>query len=112
MNRVLLSLSMLLTTCLFGFNGSTFQVEKTFSDRKIKRLETKMSQQFGVKVEVKVISRNAKKEITNLEFIRYKPGGGMSVSCSSDKFGLLIVSKTDCRIADAGSEKDIALPGK
>ncbi|NID13744.1 hypothetical protein [Fibrivirga algicola] len=112
MNRVILSLSLLFTTGLFGFDGATFQVEKTFSDRKIKKLEIKMSQEFGTKVAVKVISRNARKEITNLEFVRYRPDGSMTVSCSSDKFGLLIVSKTGCRIADVGHEADINMVGK
>ncbi|MEZ0484904.1 hypothetical protein ACAW87_10125 [Fibrella sp. GW2-5] len=104
MKKLILSLSVLLATCSVGFSESEFVVSRNFSKREIKRIERKMIKEFGVKVQLKVISRDDKKEITNLEFIRYKADGSMSSSCSSDKFGKLIVSSTGCQIADLGHE--------
>ncbi|MEZ0541631.1 hypothetical protein [Fibrella arboris] len=111
MTKGLLPLSLLLITGLCGFEKSGITVAKDFSDRQIKRAERQVFKQFGDKVQIKVISRNEKKEITNLDFFRYTADGKKGGGCASDQFGLLIVTKNGCRIADAGYENDIAPMG-
>lgn len=112
MTRYLLPLSFILVTGLCGFEKSTITVSKDFSDRQIKRAERQASRRFGAPVRIQVLSRNEKKEITNLEFFRYMPDGRKGGGCSSDKFGVLVVTKNGCRIADAGHENDSAMVGK
>ena len=112
MHKGLLPLSLLLITCLCGFEKSAITVSKDFSDRQVKRAERQASRLFGAKMHIEVISRNDKQEITNLDFFRYRADGTKGGGCSSDKFGLLVVTPNGCRIADVGYEKDIAPIGK
>lgn len=110
--KCLLPFSLLFITCLCGFEKSAVTVTKDFSDRQVKRAERQASRLFGAKMHIEVISRNDKKEITNLEFFRYGADGTKGGGCSSDKFGLLVVTPNGCRIADVGYEKNIVTMGK
>lgn len=107
MKAILVSASLLLTICLSGFDEPVISISKTFSDAQINDVKQQVLQQYGEKIEVRVISRNAKNEITNLEFFRYQKDGKRGGGCSSDKFGLLIITKNGCSIADAGHENRI-----
>ncbi|GAB4018848.1 hypothetical protein [Spirosoma koreense] len=95
------------TTNLNNLDEPLVKVTRTSSDRQIKKTERQALQQYGVKAEVKVVSRNNKGEITNLECIRYDKSGNQASSCGSDNFGLLIITRTGCKVADLGHEKDI-----
>ncbi|RYF73923.1 MAG: hypothetical protein EOO39_09520 [Cytophagaceae bacterium] len=112
MTKYLLPLSFILITGLCGFEKSAITVSKDFSDRQIKRAERQASRRFGAPVRIQVLSRNEKNEITNLEFFRYTPDGRKGGGCSSDKFGVLVVTAHGCRIADIGHETDPATLGK
>lgn len=104
---MILFFSVFLATGLCGFDKPAIRVLKSFSDSQIRKVEQQVLQRYGVNVAVNVISRNAKREITNLEFIRYSKDGKKGGSCSSDKFGLLIITSDGCRIADAGYEQGL-----
>ena len=98
-------LGLLVGSVGFAPKETQFTVKKTFSDRKIRRIENQIAREYGVPVVLRVLSRNQRNEITNLTFMRLdkksgKPGGG----CSSDNFGLLVVVPNGCSIADAGHE--------
>ena len=83
------------------------KVIRTATDNQIKETERQVIEQYRAKVEIKVISRNSKREITNLKFVRFDKMGKEGGSCSSDNFGLLIILKDGCKIADLGHEKAI-----
>lgn len=107
MKPIILTLSLLVVTFLCGFETPAIKIEKSFSDRKIRKIEQQVLQRYGIKVDVTVISRNAKREITNLELVRYNKDGKKGGSCSSDKFGVLVITQTGCQIADAGYEQGL-----
>ncbi|KAB7728066.1 hypothetical protein F5984_20150 [Rudanella paleaurantiibacter] len=88
------------------------RVEKTFTDSQIRAVERQAIQSYGVKVQIRVLSRNARNEITNLSFVRYGQDGKEGGGCSSDKFGVLLIMKSGCQIADAGFESRIPMPEK
>ena len=111
MNRIILLPLLLLLTTGFGFKEPVLQVSKTTSDKQIESLERRIFKRYGLKVDVNVISRNEKNEITNLEFIRYQKDGKRGGGCSSDKFGILIITQHGCRIADLGYEANVVLAG-
>ena len=83
------------------------QVTRTSSDNQIRETERQALQQYGVRAEVKVINRNDKGEITNLNCVRYDKSGNKASSCGSDNFGLLIITRNGCKVADLGYEKEI-----
>jgi hypothetical protein len=95
------------TTNLSNLNEPTNEVKRTSSDAQIRETERQVLQQYGVKVDVKVVKRNGEGEITNLRCVRYNKAGKEAGSCSSDKFGLLIITQTGCKIADLGHENEI-----
>lgn len=53
-------------------------------------------------MDIKVIKRNSEGEITDLMCVRYDKTGKEASSCSSNNFGLLMITKTGCRIAGSG----------
>jgi len=110
MIRLALSLILLcaLSIISYAFDQTPFVVEKTFSKQQIHRVERQVRQQYGVKVRITVHNRNEQKEITNLSFVRYQKDGQRGGSCSSDKFGLLIITENGCKIADVGYEAKLA----
>ena len=112
MNRIILLSSLLLLNAGFRFGEPVFQVSKTTSDKQIDRLERRFFKRYGLKIEVHVIRRNEKNEITTLAFTRYQKDGKRGGGCSSDKFGRLIITQNGCRIADLGYEANIASAGK
>ncbi|GAB4021386.1 hypothetical protein [Spirosoma koreense] len=83
------------------------KVTRTFTDAQIKQTEQQVLQRYGVKVEVKVLERNNKGEITNLKCVRYDQAGKQDSSCSSDNFGLLVITREGCKIATLGHEDQI-----
>lgn len=95
------------TTSLSNLDEPTYRVKRTFSDAQVRETESQVLQQFGVKVGIKVIKRNSEGEITDLICVRYTKTGQEASSCSSNNFGLLIITKTGCRIADSGYENDL-----
>jgi hypothetical protein len=110
MIRLTLSLILLLavSAASYAFDQTPFVVEKTFSKKQIHRVERQVRRQYGVKVRITVHNRNEQKEITNLSFVRYQKNGQRGGGCSSDKFGLLIITEKGCKIADAGHEAQLA----
>nr|WP_293845589.1 hypothetical protein [uncultured Arsenicibacter sp.] len=107
MKIVALLLSLAFTTATTLFDDSGISVTKKASDKQIQKIEKQLLEEYGVKVKITVLSRNRRKEITNLTAVRYDKNGNQSSSCSSDKFGLLIITKTGCKIADAGYEGEL-----
>ncbi len=95
------------TTTITKADDPVIKVIRTATDNQIKGTEQQVIEQYGVKVEIKVIARNSKGEITNLKIVRYDKTGEQGGSCSSDNFGLLIILKDGCKIADLGYEKNI-----
>ncbi len=107
MKAILVFASLLFAICSSGFDEPVISISKTFSDAQINDVKQQVLHRYGEKIEVRVISRNAKNEIANLEFFRYQKDGKRGGGCSSDKFGLLIITKNGCSIADVGHEKNI-----
>lgn len=95
------------TTNLSNFDEPLIKVTRTSSDNQIKETEHQALQQYGVKAEVRVVNRNSKGEITNLKCVRYNEAGKEDSSCESDNFGLLIITRDGCKIADLGHESEI-----
>ena len=94
---------------LFGFapKKDSFRVEKTFSDRKIRRIEQQVSKRYGQSLTIKVLKRNERNEISSLNFQRFQKNGEPGGGCSSDDFGVLVILSDGCTISDAGYEKEI-----
>jgi hypothetical protein len=95
------------TTSLSNLDEPTNKVKRTSSDAQIRETERQVLQQYGVKVDIKVMKRNGRGEITDLRCVRYNKAGKEASSCSSDKFGLLVITETGCMIADLGHEDEI-----
>lgn len=101
-----------LSSTSYATGDPVLRVEKTFTDSQIRAVERQASQSYGVKVQVRVLSRNARNEITYLSFVRYGQDGKEGGGCSSHKFGVLIITKSGCQIADAGFESQLPMPEK
>ena len=95
------------TTTLNNLDEPLIKVTRTASDNQIKETEQQALQRYKVKVTVQVISRNDKGEITNLRCVRYDEAGKQNSACGSDNFGLLIITRNGCKVADLGYEKEI-----
>ncbi|QIP11224.1 hypothetical protein G8759_00490 [Spirosoma aureum] len=95
------------TANLNSLDEPLLKVVRTASDDQIREVERQVLKQYGIKAEVKVINRNDKGEITNLNCIRYDKVGKRTDSCSSDNFGLLIITQHGCKISDLGYEDKI-----
>ncbi|HEX9955953.1 MAG TPA: hypothetical protein VGA96_01810, partial [Fibrella sp.] len=52
-------------------DDQVIKVIRTATDNQIKETERQVIEQYRAKVEIKVISRNSKGEITNLKFVRF-----------------------------------------
>ena len=63
---------------------------------------------YGIKSDITVVKRDENNSITDLTYQRYSKDGKQAGSCSSDKFGILIITPRGCRIADVGHEGDLA----
>ena len=87
----------------------SFTIEKTFSDRQIRQIERQVARSYNKPVKITVLNRNEKNEITNLVFVRYGKDGRENGSCSSDKFGRLLIREDGCSIADVGHEGKITV---
>lgn len=107
MKRFVLLLPLLLTIYLSAVGKAPDKVIRTTTDRQIKAIERQVLRQYSIKVAITVISRNDKKEITNLKAVRYDKAGKQASSCSSDMFGALVITPDGCSIADLGYEKNI-----
>ncbi|RYC70072.1 hypothetical protein [Spirosoma sordidisoli] len=107
MKQVMLLLLTWITTNVSILDEPIFKVTRTFTDGQIKQVQQQVLQEYGIKAEVKVISRNNKGEITSLECVRYDKLGTRKGSCESDKFGVLVITRTGCKIADLGYEDQI-----
>ena len=81
------------TISLGNVDEPLFRVIRTSTDEQIREIEQQVLQQYGDRVEVKVITRNSKGEITNLHFVRYNKAGKEKSSCSSENFSQLIIRK-------------------
>ncbi len=90
---------------LFGCSNSVIKVLPTYSDSQIRQTQAKVLKRYGIKSDITVARRDEKNNITDLKYQRYSKDGG---SCSSDKFGILIITPNGCRIADVGHEGDLA----
>lgn len=101
------ALFLLLTWFITNLNEPIIKVARTATNVEIKQSEQQALQQYGVKAEIKVLERNDKGEITNLKCVRYKQAGKEASSCASDNFGLLIITRDGCKIADLGYESHI-----
>ncbi|WP_375446853.1 hypothetical protein [uncultured Fibrella sp.] len=112
MKKLLLPLLMLFVVCLVGFKRPDIKVTRTYTDNQIERVERQVLKRYKVKVAINVLSRNERNEITNLELVRYQKDGNRGSSCSSDKFGLLIITEDGCKIADLGYESKLASLGR
>ncbi|HLL94151.1 MAG TPA: hypothetical protein VK404_04180 [Spirosoma sp.] len=96
------------TTANLGtIDEPVIKVIRTATDNQIRGTELQVLQQYGLKVQVKVIKRNSNGEITDLKLIRYDKAGRETGSCESDNFGLLVITRNGCKIADVGYEKHI-----
>jgi len=104
MKSFILLLSFSCVFFLSGFDLPSIEVLKTFTPTQIKDVEKEALKLYGIKVTVNVISRNGKDEITNLEFKIFDENGRKTSSCSSDNFGILVIRKDGCSIADLGHE--------
>lgn len=93
-----------------NFTDPVFKVEKTFSQQRIHRIERRVLKTYGVNVKINVLARNARNEITNLSMVRFQKNGQQGGSCSSDKFGVLLISRDGCSITDAGHESQVVTP--
>lgn len=96
-----------LATNLSRPNEQIIKVVRTASDQQIRETERQVLQQYGIKAVINVISRNDKGAITNLNCVRYNKAGKETNSCSSDNFGLLIITQHGCKVADLGYENNI-----
>lgn len=95
------------TANLSNLKESAYEVKRTSSDAQIKEIERQILQEYRVKVDIQVVKRNNKGEITNLRCVRYDKAGKKGGSCSSDEFGILIITQTGFKIADLGHENEI-----
>ena len=105
-----LAIFFLLTWFTSNLNGPEepiIKVTRMSIDVQVKQTERQALQQYGVKAEVRVIERNGKGEITHLKCVRYDKAGRRDSSCESDSFGLLIITRDGCKIADFGYENRI-----
>ncbi|WP_420148604.1 hypothetical protein [Spirosoma sp.] len=95
------------TTNLSNPDDPIIKVTRAATNVQIKQTEQQALQQYGVKAEIKVLERNSAGEITSLTCVRMDRAGKESSSCSSDNFGLLIITRNGCKIADLGYESQI-----
>ena len=95
------------TTSLSALEEPEIKVTRVSTTTQIETAKRQALQRFGINAEVQVIKRNNKGEITDLKYVRYDQAGKESSSCESDNFGLLIITRNGCKIADLGHEKEI-----
>jgi hypothetical protein len=91
----------------FGFREPIIKVTRTYSDAMISEVERQVLERYGVKVEIRVTSRNQKNEITNLTFIRHGKNGQKGGYCSIDEFGTLLITPTGCKIAGINYQNEL-----
>ncbi len=108
MKNVLTSISLLTATGLFGCSNSVIKVLPAYSDSQIRQTQEKVLKRYGIKSDITVAKRDEKNNITDLKYQRYSKDGKQGGSCSSDKFGILIITPNGCKIADVGHEGDLA----
>ena len=95
------------TTSLSTLEEPAIKVTRVSSNTQIEAAKRQALQRYGLNSEVQVINRNNKGEITDLKYTRYDQTGKESSSCASDNFGLLIITRNGCKIADLGHENEI-----
>jgi hypothetical protein len=103
------SLVLCLITVVGYSEEPSIMVAKNFSDKQLRKVESKVFKKYGVKVAITVLARNAQNQITNLILKRYRADGAEASSCSSDTFGLLLITPKGCRIVDAGYESNLSM---
>jgi SepF-like predicted cell division protein (DUF552 family) len=91
----------------YGFREPIIKVTRTYSDDQINEVERQVLERYGVKVEIRVISRNQKNEITNLTFIRHGKNGQKGGYCLIDEFGMLLITPTGCRVTSIEYQEEI-----
>ncbi len=95
------------TTSVRAVEEPVIKVTRGSSSAQIEDAKRQGLQRYGTRSVVEVNKRNSKGEITDLKCTSYSKAGKEYGSCSSDNFGVLIITREGCKIADLGHEKDI-----
>ena len=103
MKRFILFSCILFSNVVLAF--VPIKITADFTNKQVREEEKRAFDEFGVKVEVEVFSRDEAGKIEKIKISRFHKDGTLATSCSSDLLEELAITEGGCWVKDRERKK-------